>query len=519
MLVDKRQRQILLRTFIILFSIIMIAAMPKVAFSHALLEKAKPAPDAHLQSAPKEIVLLFNERLEDELYSIKVFNNKGEMISTSKTELSLDQKQLKHPISSLENGSYTISYSVLSSDGHPIKGSYIFSVGKASGEIVKPEQDVKNEFSIVKILYYIALLLVTGWMLWGKKIETFLENIKSYRKIALYLQLFFLVTNISWGYVQFVELVNSWEEFNSLLSGTAIGVSWGISMLLSILGFAILFRFNWLDRVWAFVLLTAKSINGHAMGFDPAILTVLLDLVHLIAAALWAGGLFYIVILLRKQRGQVGQFMATFSKVALVSVIVLTISGMVLTLTYLPDLNYLFYTQWGSWLIAKMVLVILVIVLGSVIRLYLKKKKVDTVGTLIKVDFALMISITLIVGILTNLSPLPENKPLIWKMQEDYIEFSATISPKAPGGNLFMIEANSEKEGIDIKRIELFLKNKDNLEVAPIPVTFPTYEQAKMVHYMVNGPYLPFAGNWIVEIRILDTEDNEHVYHEDMKVY
>lgn len=288
MLVDKRQRQILLRTIIILFSIILVAAIPKVAFAHALLEKAKPAPDSHLQSSPKEIVLLFNERLEDELYSIKVFNNKGEMISESKTELSLDQKQLKHPISSLENGSYTISYSVLSADGHPIKGSYIFSVGKASGEIVKPEQDVKNEFSIVKILYYMALLLVTGWMLWGKMSKAFLENSKSYRKVALYLQLSFLVINISWGYVQFVELVASWEEFNSLLSGTAIGVSWGISMLLSFLGFVILLRVNWLDRVWALALLAAKSINGHAMGFDPPILTVLMDLVHLIAAALWA---------------------------------------------------------------------------------------------------------------------------------------------------------------------------------------------------------------------------------------
>lgn len=494
----------------------MVAAIPKVASAHALLEKATPAPDSHLQSSPSEIVLLFNERVEDELFSIKVFNNKGEMISKSKTELSLDQKQLKHPIASLENGSYTVSYSVLSADGHPIKGSYIFSIGEASGEIVEPVQNVKNKLSIMKVLYYIALLLVTGWMLWGKISKTSLENSKSYRKIALYLQFFFLVINIIWGYVQFVELVDSWEEFNSLLTGTAIGVSWGISMLLSILGFVILLRIQMLDRVWALALLAAKSINGHAMGFDPPILTVLIDLVHLIAAALWAGGLFYIVILWRKQHGQVGQFMATFSKVALLSMIVLTITGMVLTLTYLPDLNYLFYTQWGSWLIAKMVLVILVIFLGSVIRLNLKKKNV---GTLIRVDFALMILITVIVGLFTNLSPLPENKPLVWKMQEDYIEFSTTIAPKSPGENMFMVEASSEEEEIGIKRIELFLKNKDNPEVAPIQVAFPAYEQAKMVHYMANGPYLPFAGNWTVEIRILDSEDNEHVYHEDMIVY
>jgi copper transport protein len=519
MLVDKKQRQNLLKSIIILFSIIMVAAIPKVAFAHALLEKAIPAPDSHLQSSPNEIVLLFNERLEDELYSIKVFNNEGETISKSKTELSLDQKQLKHSVSSLADGSYTISYSVLSADGHPIKGSYIFSVGAASDELVKPTQDVRGNYPIVKIFYFMALLLVAGWMLWGKGSKTFSEISESYRKLSLYLLLFFFVMNIGWGYVQFVELVNSWRECISLLTGTAVGVSWGISLLLSVLGFAILFRFDWLNRLWALLLLAAKSINGHAMGFDPPVLNVLMDLIHLIAAALWAGGLFYIVIYWRKHRDYVVRFMATFSKIALLSLIVLTITGIVLTLTYLPDINYLFYTQWGSWLIAKMILVILVIILGSVIRLYLKKKNEGIVGKLIKVDFALMILITVIVGIFTNLSPLPENKPLVWKMQEDYLEFSATIAPKVAGENMFMVEVSSEKEGIDIKRMELFLKNNDNPEVAPIQVAFPTYEQARRVHYMVNGPYLPFAGNWTVELRILDSEDNEHVYHKDMTVY
>jgi copper transport protein len=519
MLVDKRQRQILLKSIIILFSIIMLAAIPKIAFAHALLEKAKPAPNSHLQSSPKKLVLLFNERLEDELYSIKVFNNDGKMISKSKTELSLDQKQLKQSIASLVNGSYTVSYSVLSADGHPIKGSYIFSVGEASVEIVKPTQNVKSNYSIVKIFYFVALLLVTGWMLWGEGSKTLLVNRKSYRRISLYFLLFFLVMNIGWGYVQFIEIIGSWGEFVSLLTGTALGVSWGISLLLSILGFVVLLRVNWLDRLWALLLLAVKSINGHAMGFDPPVLSVLMDIFHLIAAALWVGGLFYIVIFWRKQRKNVVRFMAVFSKIALLSLIVLTITGMLLTVTYLSDINYLFYTQWGSWLIAKMVLVFLVIVLGSVIRLFLKKKQERIIGKLIMVDFALMILITIIVGIFTNLSPLPENKPLVWKMQKEEIEFTATIAPKVAGENMFMVEARSEEEGIEIKRMELFLKNKDNPEVAPIQVAFPAYEQAKRVHYMVDGPYLPFAGNWTVEIRILDSEDNEHVYQEDMIVY
>ncbi len=55
---------------------------------------------------------------------------------------------------------------------------------------------------------------------------------------------------------------------------------------------------------------------------------------------------------------------------------------------------------------------------------------------------------------------------------EHNIEFTTTISPKVPGNNHFMVVANSRKEGVEIKSIELFLKYKDNPDVAPIQVPF-----------------------------------------------
>jgi len=40
------------------------------------------------------------------------------------------------------------------------------------------------------------------------------------------------------------------------------------------------------------------------------------------------------------------------------------------------------------------------------------------------------------------------------------------------GNNHFMVVANSHKEGVNIKSIELFLKYRDNPDVAPIQVPF-----------------------------------------------
>lgn len=521
MFVNKRLPK-LLRTVIILFSIIMVLAIPQSVFAHASLEKVTPVPDSHLQSSPKEILLLFNERIENELYSIKVFNNLGESISDGKTKLNVDQRQLTYTIPPLRNGNYTVSYSVISADGHPIKGSYIFSVGEASsgnGTQQLVDTQSENSFSIIRILYYFSLLLVTGWIIWGFANKAILEINKNYRKIALYLQLALVVTNIGFGYVQFSELLDSWNEIGTLLTRTTVGISWLSSSVLSLLGFIVLHRFTWLDRVWALSLLTIESLNGHSKAFEPLLLNISMDFIHLLAAAIWSGGLLNILVFWKKYRDHVQQFLFAYSKLALFSMMVLTLTGSVLTFTYLPDLHYLEFTVWGRWLLAKIVLVLFVIIIASIIRYHLKKKNEGLAVKWIKVDFTLMLLILFIVGIFTFLSPLPENQPLLWEGKENYIEFNAKISPKAPGDNMFMVDASSNKDGVNIKRIELFLKNKDNREIAPIQVPIAVNEQTGNIHYMVFGPYLPFAGNWTIEIRILDSDDDESVYHKDIIVY
>ena len=44
-------------------------------------------------------------------------------------------------------------------------------------------------------------------------------------------------------------------------------------MILYISGFAILHRIKWLDLLWVFIILALKSVNGHAMAFEPPIRT------------------------------------------------------------------------------------------------------------------------------------------------------------------------------------------------------------------------------------------------------
>ncbi|GAE45782.1 copper resistance CopC family protein [Mesobacillus boroniphilus] len=115
---------------LVLFSLIFILLVPQEVFAHATLEKADPAPDSELTESPKEIVLVFDERLEDALYSVKVFNENGERIVNAKPEMSQDQTTIKQPLPDLPDGNYVISYNVISADGHPIRSAYVISVGE-----------------------------------------------------------------------------------------------------------------------------------------------------------------------------------------------------------------------------------------------------------------------------------------------------------------------------------------------------------------------------------------------------
>ncbi len=50
------------------------------------------------------------------------------------------------------------------------------------------------------------------------------------------------------------------------------------------------------------------------MSFEPRIVTVLIDIIHLLAAAIWAGGLLYILVYWKKQQGTCTTILVDFFK-------------------------------------------------------------------------------------------------------------------------------------------------------------------------------------------------------------
>ncbi len=99
------------------------------ALAHAKLIRSQPKPFEVLATAPAEVSLWFNERLEDEFNSIEVTDATGRRVENGVAQVNpRDRTNLVVRLGKLSSGSYVIRWRILSLDGHPARGRFIFSV-------------------------------------------------------------------------------------------------------------------------------------------------------------------------------------------------------------------------------------------------------------------------------------------------------------------------------------------------------------------------------------------------------
>ncbi|MEU6020883.1 copper resistance protein CopC [Micromonospora sp. NPDC047134] len=101
------------------------------AYAHNVLRKATPAQDAELTKAPKKITLDFLQKLNPAFTTITLSDADKQPVATGEPEVE-GTKGTVTIDSTLPNGVYTVAYRVVSSDGHPVQGSYKFTVADPS---------------------------------------------------------------------------------------------------------------------------------------------------------------------------------------------------------------------------------------------------------------------------------------------------------------------------------------------------------------------------------------------------
>lgn len=526
---------------------LMLFGGPSAASAHAELERTTPEPNTKYEQSPNEVSLAFNEAIEAKVGSLEVLDDKSKKVTDADPKASADHKSISLALPKLGEGVYTVSYAIISADGHPVSGSYVFVVGNPPAGVDASAFDphkalgheghgastqlTTNQFIIyaVRSFYYAALLWTAGLMIWpllSRGRGSALPGIqKKWEPIALRT---LLVAVLLYVFVHAREILKGYpsSDYSKLFLDTSVGKAWIAMLALALLGFVFVRLHPVARTLWAAGILAVESWSGHAAVFSPKTASVLFDFVHLASGAVWAGGLTLLFMLWRKERKEAGRFAVLFSRAALLSLTLLVLSGVGMTLLFLPSLKYLFYTSWGTLLLIKTGLVVLVLGVGGTLHLRVRKGNLPT-SALLRADAALMALIIVVAALFTYISPLPANEPVTYHQMGDKMHLSFRVTPNKAGDNEFNLKVWLPDAVGAAKSVQVRLFSQDRKDLGPIDVPVQPFEDTELTDfegfaktaYKAEGPYIPFAGRWQAEIRVRDKEDNETVQTVDFRNY
>ena len=115
-----------------------LALLPAVALAHTELASADPADGSTLSDAPDEVVLTFEGEV-GEGSTFVVLDPSGAEVGSGGLDLEVaDRNVLRGQVEVAAAGEYTVSWSVVGEDEHPVEGEVTFTY-EPEGEAVTPD--------------------------------------------------------------------------------------------------------------------------------------------------------------------------------------------------------------------------------------------------------------------------------------------------------------------------------------------------------------------------------------------
>lgn len=390
---------------------VLLSAGP--AGAHAVLLRTEPSPQTTVPAPPDAVRLRFSEPVEVAFGAVRVFDVDGGRVDEGRIETADGRRELVVP-ARLPGGTYTVTWRVLSTDGHRISGGFQFYVGAPStisAVAVEPDagagRAVSWGYGAVRFTWYSALLAVVGLVIvrrfvWTPAVRaaglTGSSAAATFRRrfnrllpaawatllVAWVLRLVFQTASISG-----LGLIDSARPgvLGDML-GTGFGRSWlaGLGFtLLAGLPVAGLSRRGGLlgarPQTWLSILAAcavglamAAANTGHARTEGNPALGVPSAAVHLLAVSAWVGGLAVLVVLgasawsavpAEERTGLLRHVITRFSRLALVSVAVLVATGAVNSFLDLATVSDLWDTTYGRVLSTKIGLLAVALAFGA----------------------------------------------------------------------------------------------------------------------------------------------------------
>src|SRR6266567_836753 len=329
-------------------------AFPAASEAHAILLRSDPAKDAVLPVAPSQVRMWFSEALNPAFSTAVVVNGANKRIDIGNALVSpSDATEMDVTLKpNLLPAVYVVIYRTDSNvDGHILTGSFLFSVARPDGTVptLSPgahpgvnalggnlsgqytgQLDGPTLFNLIMItLVELSVVFWVGAQFWqlfvllpatedhtelattNKQVQQRFE-----RRLALPTLLVLLVANMGVLIGQAISVTGG--NFGSalapgllvsLVTSGRFGTFWLMRVIVIFLAlrlalYQLQFKqrpphidllLRWANLVLGLALFIAITMSSHAAAVSPTSLTLALvvDWLHLVAAALWVGGMLY----------------------------------------------------------------------------------------------------------------------------------------------------------------------------------------------------------------------------------
>jgi copper transport protein len=563
-------------------AIVLLTAAP--AFAHASFEGSQPGANAQVQTSPKNIVLRFSEAVTAESNAIKVYDSKANAIPTGKYgRENGDSSTVSVPINkTLPDGTYAVTWRVISDDSHPVEGAFTFAVGNVainskSNDLARSllsktgggNDVVGATYAVVRFLAFFGLAIFVG-------VSMFM--------VALFSE--------GWASPRVRRLV--WSGWGVALGATIIGIclqgayatggGLGDALKPSVIGDVLDTRFGkaWLARIVLLVLamplvlalqrtrtrrgplvivgalmavaiMVTPGLGGHASTGRWVAVALPFDTIHVLATSMWFGGLLVLSIeVLRSDDLDVLEpLLDRFSFFALASVGVIIATGGFQMIRQVEHWNLLLNSGYGRLLLVKLGAFAAVLVVASasrdIVRYEIRRRgrpvlagavpagpgamraapelpdPQDTVHRLrsaVRYEIGFAIAVYAVTALLVNAAPVRAD------VAKPFVQILTTENPNVS----YDVDITPARVGPN--ELHLTAQKPTGEEVPLVGITVTIANPGKNIapipvklirlgtggHYTSANMSIPFSGTWRIDIKGLVSDVDEAAAAADFKV-
>lgn len=539
-----------------------VLGMPSAALAHATLESSSPARGATVERRPDAVVFRFSEPVEANFGAVRVYDAAGERV---------DRGDAFHPGGAgatlgvhlepdLPDGSYTATYRVVSADGHIVSGGFVFSIGEAGqapSETVAELVAVRDSgtatdigLGVARAIQYAALAVALGALAflqlvwrparrrlkgkgegWEQADRAFAGCLRTVLIAAAVAGALSAAAAVLFAAAQAAGISATAALDTTILReelGTRFGTVWGLTAVawaLLGLGAAPALRrpAPWyplaLLAPLAFIALE-PALSGHPSTQSPVALLFPANVLHVVAMAIWVGGLASLVLVLPAATRQLpppdrsrllAAVLARFSPLALACVALLLLTGIGQAYAYVRDLDNLLDTAYGRAVLIKLLLLVgALIPLGAYNR-YRSVPRLERIAAggeapgraglllrrALRGEVALLVVALGVTAALAGYAPATAVQPGPFSASASLgpAELELTVDPARVGSNqihLYLFDTSSGSQFTQVKELTVTATLPEKA-IGPLPLE---PQRSGPGHFTVQGAQLGVAGDW-----------------------